>query len=369
MQYDFASENPVYRIIYKTPVSKTYIVMDMGEQLAASPSAIAAMMPDTEKIALIQEKVITLYKDNAVVSKKSGGYRIKIGDEGFKNICSGLFGITAELMNEQLLKMSMTESEMTEINARLTQFKDGFEAIKDKLVIFGKDGFTIDMNVNSAGYITGSKTSAHISLNVYDIMTAFGAEDMCSEAGITKENSCIDFTLEETEKYLKINQNVKVEYPVLTEENSYNPMAESEYYGGDYAEPEYEETTYAEEVLSPYFWVEYEELPVVKDNVVYIPLYPLLGEFNVGTEEISISGGEITVQSDNSYIFSSLKLYENSVLAEKDGEKILIDNPVINIDGNYWVGTDYAQKVLSSELEDVYFSYYGTSYSFNREIK
>ena len=78
--------------------------------------------------------------------------------------------------------------------------------------------------------------------------------------------------------------------------------------------------------------------------------------------------GEIYVESDNSYVFKTLKLNENSIFAEKDGEELLINNPVKNIDGNYWVGCDYAEKVLNSKLDYLRIGY-GLTYGFNREVK
>ena len=493
IQYDFISEVPVYRTIFKTPVSNKYIVMDMSEQLAQSPAMAVSMMPDAEKTALLQEKVISIYKNNSKATKKSNGYRITIDDTGFKNIFIGVFDIITELMNEQFLKLEMSKKDIIQANEGFEQIKEGINTSKDKFSILGKDGFTIDYKVNSLGFITESNSSANISVNVYDIMTAFGSEEECSDSGITKENSNIDFTIQITETISKHNQNIKVEYPHLTEENSYNPMSEiihdgdfsskynyfsiekdgvpmvensvayvklrdvtdkcgfdlsyengiiyvdtktsdgtvllmtnsnmlikngdtfelesfiiekdgityvtSEtlsylsteitrvsyesrydctsiyfcYINPDYVEPEYdyeyEDEEYIEEGLSPYFWVEYEEAPVIKDGIIYIPLYPLLGEFNVATEEISVKDGEIFVSSDNSYIFNTLKFYENSVFTEKDYNQILLDNAVLNLNGNFWVGTDFAEKLLNSKLTELGFSGYYTTYEFEREVE
>lgn len=492
MQYDFISETPVYKMILKTPVSKKYVVFDVSEVLKESPIASSHLMPDEEYTAEINGKMAALYKENSTVKKTSGGYKMTIDDAGFKNIFLGTFDIIIEMVEEQLLRMNLSESEITEAKSQFNQVKSAVEGSRDKFSIIGKDGFLYDLKVNTLGFITEGDLSLNIGLNVYDIMSAFGMEEECKKTGITKENSKIDFTVNAFEKYSKHNQNVKIDYPVLTEENSFNPVAPSgmaesgdyiseykyfsvieegapvvlngksyvklrsvaeecgfdisfsdgvvlvdtktsigkveyklnskevktgegafeltepvierggatyvteealsylnnsvnsvyyegqsnltytycDYYNPDYTEPEYEEETYfeTEEGLSEYFWVEAEGSPVVEKEVIYIPLYPLLGEFNVATEEISINDGEIYVESDNSYVFKTLKLNENSIFAEKDGEELLIDNPVKNIDGNYWVGCDYAEKVLNSKLDYLRIGY-GLTYGFNREVK
>ena len=158
IQYDFISEVPVYKVIFKTPVSNKYIIMDMSEQVAQSPSMTVSMMPDAEKTALIQDKVLTLYKNNSKATKKNGGYKIAIDDIGFKNIFMGIFDIMTEIMNEEFLKLEMSKKDIIQANEGFDQIKEGLMTSKDKFSILGKDGFTIDYKVNSLGFITESKS-------------------------------------------------------------------------------------------------------------------------------------------------------------------------------------------------------------------
>ena len=88
---------------------------------------------------------------------------------------------------------------------------------------------------------------------------------------------------------------------------------------------------------------------------------------NLINSEIKADGNKISVSSDNSYVFRTLKIYENSLAVEKDGVEILIDNPVFKDGDCYWVGTDFTEKVLNSKLTDMSMSDYMTTYSFERE--
>lgn len=490
MQYDFGQDVPVYKMILKTPMSKKYIVMDMASQLEEFSAEFMNNLFVEEDMQDIQEKVIALYMDNSKINKKSDWYKITIDDKGFKNIYIGVFDVISGLLEEQYSYMGMSESEISDADEMLNQFKEGFRTVTENFSILGDKGFSIDMKVNSSGYITKSSSLLNIGINVFDILKAFGVEEEYSEAGITKENSDIDFNFEIDESLYNQNKNVKISYPVLTEENSYFPMdeimPEEDYYTGfkyfsitqkgvpvieeketyvklravaeelgfdisyndgtvyvgtktadgvvgfktnsyelekggesfalsnmiiekggttfvtsealsymgarithidydalndetyiyihyedpDYIEPEYEEEEYEEyeeEGLSQFFWVENYEYPIIKDDVIYVPLYPLLGEFNVATEEINADGNKISVSSDNSYVFRTLKIYENSLAVEKDGVEILIDNPVFKDGDCYWVGTDFTEKVLNSKLTDMSMSDYMTTYSFERE--
>lgn len=487
LQYDFGQDVPVYKMILKTPMSKKYIVLDMESQFEEFPEEFMNKFFGEEDIQEIQEKIIALYMDNSKINKKSDGYKISIDDKGFKNIYIGAFDIISGLLGEQYSYMGISESEISDANEMINQFKNGFNSVTEKFSILGDKGFNIDLKINSSGYITKSSSLINIGINVYDVLKAFDVEKEYSEAGITKENSDIDFNFVIEEKIYNQNKNVKVSYPVLTEENSYYPieevMPEEEYYTGfkyfsitqegvpvienkntyvklrkvaeelgfdisykdgtvyvdtktsdgvvlfktntslvtkngesvelsglikeidgttfvssealsyisarithidydvendetyvyihyedpDYTEPEYEEEEYEEEGLSEFFWVENYEYPIIKGDVIYVPLYPLLGEFNVATEEIAVNGSEISVSSDNSYVFNTLKIYENALAVEKDGVEILIDNPVFKENDCYWVGTDFADKVLNSKLTGLSISDYMATYGFKRE--
>lgn len=492
MQYDFKSETPVYRMIYKMPFSKQYIVMDMSEQLKEAPLALADTMPDEESMSALEEKIITLYKENADVSSAGGTYNMKIDDMGFKNIFIGIFDIISELMNEQYLKMGMAPEDIEAANEGFDLISESLSGSKDKFAILGNDGISVDMKINPLGFITESKSSIHVALNIYDIMQSLDAAESCEQLGITKENSDIDFTVYVNENISKHNENVEVQYPELTAENSYDIMSEiavdnTNYYSLKYKNftvkeegtpfiengtvyvnlkdisdqcgfdfsytdqkayvdtktslgtaeftvgsntltrgsevfsldtepvekngevyvsalslsyiniqvdetyydntsgstyiycffedpdievPETNTEVYVEAVPEPplYFTVYSDEVPqITDDGAIYVPFYPLIGKFNVGTEEIHISDGEILVESEKAFGFNNLKLYENSVLTEKDGEKILIENPVLNIDGDYWVGTDFAENVLGYDFTGMSYNIYDTFYNFEMQ--
>ncbi len=489
IKYDFTASEPVYQIIYKTPMSRKYIVMDMAEELKDNYDLLEKSLPDEEDYNETLDNTVSLYKDNYKVSAKGGKYILKTDDKGFKNILIGVLNMCSERVSDSL---SESGAYAEEASAFLNSAVDSVKGAADKFSILGKDGISSEIKINPFGYITETKTSANIALNVYDILDSFGAGEIADNVGVTKDNGNIDFTVVVCDIIKKHNQNVKVDFPVLTEDNSvdilkkmqddddYFPEYFSEYnYFGfdeeglpiiknnttyvelskvadccgfelteadgkavidtktslgvieikegenslikngevfevsapaisvkdklyvnseilshlnveisdiyysaegkttnimccyqnpDYAEPEYEE--YEEEYVSPYFYVETEYYPIIENNVLYIPLNPLLGEFNVRAEEISTSGEETVVESEEANGFKKLKVFENKAFAEKDDVKILFTSPAKNVDGTVWVGTDFAENVLGAQLTDMsYNDGRATSYWFYKEVK
>ena len=71
----------------------------------------------------------------------------------------------------------------------------------------------------------------------------------------------------------------------------------------------------------------------------------------MGTEEITAKDGVLVVESPKAFGFSRLKLFENSVYVEKDGESILLKNPV-RYNNSFYVSTDFAE-IFGFELNSI----------------
>ena len=490
IKYDFISENPVYTLIYKVPFSPKYMVLDMSEAIRENGLDIQSYMPNMTQTEKMNQAVVESYKKNAVISKNGDVYKLKFDDKGFKNVLIDIFEVSFDVVMEQYTALGMDEADIESGNSAIEEAKKVIEEKKDMFSILGKDGLEIDLKLNKSGIISEQKTRLNIGINIYDIMTAFESGAEAETFGITKENSNIDFTVELGQKLARINQKIKVDYPVLTDENIVDlsgiSQTEAEYHskynyfsviddempvvkngvpyiklrdtvnccpfelsyengaayvdtassngiieikanaaeivkGGEiipvknkaleiggsiyvsneilsymnveisdfnynletgetYAYGVYEDPDFVEEI-EYYEETETDEIPefycvdgdgreaMIENGVIYIPFNPLMGEQNVGAEEITASNGEIRVNSLNAFGFKEIKLYENSLYAEKDSEKILLENPVRFVRGEYWVGSDFADRVLSSRITSIYYSERGSMYDFQRYEK
>lgn len=470
IDYDLTLENPVYKIIYKTPLNKKYVVMDISE--AGDFSEVESSLPTDEELLKITKDVSNLYKTYGKISKQGNGYKITFDDNGIKLFIGAMFDMICEMSQTQLLAFEASPSEIRDFQTGVEDMKETFSLASQNFEVLGKGGFVINLSANKGGYITAENLSLDLKLNIYDILNAFGIYN--STSGITKENSEFEAVFNAKAELSSHNRNVSVEFPVLTEENSVDmfgdmgqgyenfedladvehrwfsleeeglpviydgyPMVDLEemcksigfdfafengvatvdtktslgifefedgektaknengnqdlkraakesegkifigiddvavlsveisnisYYSDgnstytygyfenpDFVEPEEEIWQTTEENFST---AVVENVPLFKEgDAIYFPVAPFLGEFNVGTEEITAKDGVLVVESPKAFGFSRLKLFENSVYVEKDGESILLKNPV-RYNNSFYVSTDFAE-IFGFELNSI----------------
>ncbi len=90
-----------------------------------------------------------------------------------------------------------------------------------------------DYMLNASGQIKSETSEMRIALNLYELIASLAGDDMVPE-WITLEDSDIDISILSDAEYKNINRVNKVEFPVLTEENSVSIseiFPESGYFG------------------------------------------------------------------------------------------------------------------------------------------
>ncbi len=203
MEYDITdTENPVCKVIYKIPFMKKYMVLDMSEYYKNNPDMLTVI--DKENIKNLNKKAMDALMSNATVSKTSGGYTIKLTDEGAKKY--------------YIECMKLAKDVIPSDNVAYSEFENILSAIEyfcEKVTVFGKDGLTMSVSVNPSGFITAEAVDMHISMNVYDILTAYSK----NTKGLEREKAFVDMTAKTSVKITNHNKE-KVEMPVLTDENS-----------------------------------------------------------------------------------------------------------------------------------------------------
>lgn len=322
IDYDFTSEEPVYKIIYKTPLNKKYTVLDLSGEI--DPIELSASMPSEESIKDLSKRIAELYKSCAKVSKQGSGYRLTFDDNGFKLFCAGIFDEITKAGEEQLLKASSDMTGIRDFKDYMQDIKDTFSNAAQSMTILGKGGLVIDLKTNGAGYITAENTDINLSLNIYDILDAFNLYN--EESGITKANSNLDLTIKSRASISSHNQNVTVDFPVLTDENSVNPMSlltpENDYYADG---------------QNKWFSLEYEGLPVLTGNYPLFKLSDICGELGF---DVKYENGKAAIDTKTS--LGIIEYEANSAAAKANGEEITLAVPPAEIDGSLYISSDGA---------------------------
>ncbi len=331
IDYDFTSEAPVYKIIYKTPLNKKYTVLDLSGEI--DPIELSASMPSEESIKDLSKRIAELYKSCAKVSKQGSGYRLTFDDNGFKVFCAGIFDEITKAGEEQLLKASSDMAGIRDFKDYMQDIKDTFSNAAQSMTILGKGGLVIDLKTNGAGYITAENADINLSLNIYDILDAFNLYN--EESGITKANSNLDLTIKSRASLSSHNQNVTVDFPVLTDENSVNPMT------AFIPSPDYGN--------SPFKWfsLENEGLPVLAGNYPLFKLSDICDELGF---DFKYENGKATVDTKTS--LGIIEYEANSAAAKANGEEIALVIPPTEIDGSFYISSN-AAALLNVDISSI----------------
>lgn len=284
-------ESPGLRMISTSPFIRKYAVLDTEDLLSEADFSKMSALFSEEMIAAVNKTAVNMIEKYADISYANGRYKVKFDDTGFK-------GYLKELISYAMTLTGASDGEAVEISSAVS-YLDGIQ-------IIGKDGVTMDY-ILSGTKLSLAESKIHIALNVYDICKAIGEEP---PEFLTEKNSNIDLTVSAKEKYSDIGS-TKVSFPVLTEENTYQPYS----YEDDYTYEEYEYEL-------PYGIWGTAETVVCENGKYYLPLRSLLSEnFEEGKYSLSYNDGVVLLTGELlpqlELIPSQNKIYVNSVLSEE----------------------------------------------------
>ena len=135
--------------------------------------------------------------------------------------------------------------------------------------------------------------------------------------------------------------------------------------------PEYKDETwnYEEDNFETfkylYFWVNSDQVPCVKNDEVYVPLYDLLLEMYDGEFTFFENGLEYLATGENPLGMKKVSAFLDDNFVTVDDKKISFDNKIIEENDIIRVPLSFTTK-LGMKTEGIS-TYYGTSYSFSME--
>ncbi|MCH5211680.1 MAG: hypothetical protein J1G06_01560 [Oscillospiraceae bacterium] len=302
VEYDLTDKkNPVYRVIRKSPTGKKYDVIDMSGYFKENPDDLPAINADVIKEQ--QKKAKDALLNNAEITKADGVYTIRLTDETAKNYIKDVMSMAKEFMPGD-----------TETDSIMSQLLGFFERVN----IFGKDGITITVTPNKAGYIDAETTDMHINMNVYDAITEFGG----STKGLDRDKAEIDLTVKAACKYTNHNS-AKPVLPEITDENS-NVI-------------EYGDDDYSYNDIVPALGRAYRgEKPVILDNIAYFPYEDMAGQIGMDLKT-EVKEDTIVVSIGESY---HVDVKGNEVTLYGDTEDRGL-TPVISENGQWYCSRDF----------------------------
>ena len=294
LQYDISDlSNPTYKMIFKVPFEKNYIVMDFSDVIQENP---ALSFLDTAATEQMQEEIMDALLRYANVKKKGFEYIISLDDTGAR-----AYLVECIALYQDYMKRSNT-SNMESYIAADKLLQNIADALKNTPLL-GEQGLELKLVKNSMGLVSAEVEKLHLNFNVYDLLVANGK----STDGLKQEQGKVNLTLESSVSIEKHNH-TSVTIPQLTDENS--EVIFQDLYGWNTS------------LIA-------KKPPVFRNNCIYFPIEsmaeqvgkPLSIEKNGETATITYSNEHSITVSGNSIFYSDEETLMDApaIIAENDG--------------------------------------------------
>jgi len=387
--YDFGQQ-PAVRQIIKLPAGvaaslpedlagKEYFVMDQkdlpsGEQI--NPQNYTEMLESmknfqSDLVQLLKDHalnkdpgfvVIKHLKDQVVNGEKMSLYQLKLDDKSFKTVLKYALSIFSEneqaknLIGELISMMSsiaegteagldiaMAYSALTDGDARLKDEVDLIASALEDVTMLGGRGIEMNFLINSDGYIVNQNGVFDFYINSQQIEDAFEvlAGDTAYEG---KEIYSFSFGLamEFNTDTSSINQDISIDFPVITEENSFD--------FNDFAgiAPSFGRNMLnmgSRSVKLDFSSTSYEQVyPVKLGSRTFIPLEPISKKLGLKLE--TKKNGEFALTTDKGII----KGKAGSTEVLMDDRQQYLPLPVMRIENQLFVPDQFVRQCLNKGI-------------------
>lgn len=344
LKADIGASEPVFEIIYLTPGLNKYMVLDLFSLADSEDEKVVILeilnrVLNKEYIESISSLSTELLEKYAKIKMSGAMCTVQIDNAGLIGIIKELFPV--------IFKMAENMAGLNEAaSIGIIGGADGPTAIYvgeeetdypdiDNIQILGKDGIIYKYSLFS-GKISKAEIKADISFDISKFMKAVSGEEWPYQT-----KGVLDFLLKSDIKMTKIGQ-TKVNFPVLTEENSFSFKDTL---------PQYDMGEYIQEYPYSFIWVETNELPVL-DGEYYVPLRETLENAYGDTVTIEYNKGVLNISSEQFEGFKNLKLEVNSEDAYIDGALRKIPKVIVS-NGKTYAGTSVFENIFGWELNDI----------------
>ncbi len=331
------TENPLFKIVYKVPFSNRYLIIDYADIILEDEAAAESFVEYIEKYLNkdMMDDLTAFYKnvilENMTIKETANNreYVLTTDDKGFKTIIKEAVNKVYDVIADALdLNDSMYDEETR------YQFEE-YMSVFENFTILGKDGMKIKISLKN-NTVSLTDIAIHINCNLYDAVTEFGGD--MSE--YDREKWWLDFTVSTKTTYTDVNKKIDIQFPELTDVNSYNPFEDSYDY------------------VSPYNYIvvqtSYKISPDLNGNFV-LPLKDAMRGCSIAKKYYSVENNVITINSPEGYYdFTKAEMTVGSDVITIDGTAHTLYAPV-SVDGDkVLIPVDAVEILTGYEMTSIY---------------
>jgi len=362
------AENQKYRIIMKTADNDKFMYMDLVN--AADSSQVRVFSDYIDSINTISEEYVKYYKSKFIPEYRQGKYVITMDESSvkdlFRNILTRIGRIALNYYTVPVTESITTDSsvgiiggadgptavfiadgnayensstEAFDTDSIMQEFEKDIEEFFEKLEnvqLFDENAVVIEVELDDKNIIKNQMITLNIKMNLADLMKLFNAQN----DDVTRENSDIELSIVMDLSYSNINEQIDIEYPELTEENSIDML----------------------KIMPEQFSIDENKInviangqimnsdvdPVIKDGRIYVPVRAFLNTIGVSDDDIVYHHkGKVNIN----YGGTEVKLIIGSDIAEINGKEVKLDEPVFTVGDRTMVSSDFITEVFRCDVD------------------
>ena len=341
IEMNMEGESPAYRIILQAPWLNKYAVIDLFAAMSDADKAIFLEYTEQyekayseEFIEKINTAMLDIVEKHSDIKKSGNKYTIKFDNNGFVSMVRDVIGIILDVMVE--ISPEIFDEDPAVAKEMVNLIKQTIPSLSG-MTFVGEKGVTVEY-VLSSGNIKTYTEIDDIKIDIPSIVETFGMEWEFETRPV------LEFEIKASCNY-SLYGKTKVDFPVLTEENSFDMISAFMPETEDYVEEEY-----IPEYPLWYFDIETSNI-VKEESGIYVPLRTTLESAYEGNIELSYENGVITVTSP---YFAE---YDKMVFTVGSGEIKLGDetvntDAVLMKDGVTYISGNALGAILRFELVD-----------------
>lgn len=357
-EIDFSDENnPYFGMIMTHPFAAKYITADsnlMFENGAEMPEELLElykMLLDGQTFANINDAAVKSIEKNALITGDLQKVKIVFNDIGLKmylvDIVTSVLGV--------IDKNALEAVDMETIKNTLS-----------KVPIFGNEAMVMEYTLDSNNRISEEKTVLNVDLNIYDLMSSLGTEEQLEEREIARENCRMNFTIESNTSFNY--DSVKIEKPVLTEENSIDIFEYEDpyYYYSENNDGNYDDEEY--DYYYPRCYANIDRNCFANGEVKYVQLRSFFEDMGYS---ICYDNGAITAKSHSKYVkHKEFCFFVDSDIAYTEIQSVKLCIPLLVKDGVSYISVADCENLTNMTKDALYYNFetqYGNLQFYDHE--
>ena len=342
LNLDFGnSERPVYEITIQNPVFNKYINMDVMscyptysplgslsviggadgptaiyvadsaqqiEEAYYNPADVIDTVLDRESYAEMQKRITAAMRNNSTVVKNGNKVTVTFTDKGAKRYIADSVKTAYDSM----------ETDYRTAIENYDEVKVTLKKLFDVPIFAENEAMKFEYLLDSNGYIKSVKTTVNIKTNVFELITAiYGSADAVE---FNHDKSVVDLTVFTETEYSSVNKDIKITFPELTEENTFNP-----YKPGDMTE--IEDGAFDFSMCSCEYYDMYINEAKIDGNKLDFKLRDVFdgADIDYSNGKIVITKGDSSGEDYDAYIWYN-DFFDKSIIINVGSDTVFIDD-------------------------------------------